>query len=119
MATKCKLANENFAVEDAQLTALRRTFVDGAFVKVPKLSPQRERGTRQLTHLKAHRSEMGGGRMGAGFDGAVRFLGPPLWAYGPKKPSPRPPPEAGALGRGFWVRMPIGGKLCRDALKVI
>ncbi len=37
----------------------------------------------------------------AGFGGAVRLLGPLLWAYWPRSPSPMPPSEAGALGRRF------------------
>ena len=32
---------------------------------------------------------------------------PLLRACGPKSPSPRFPPKAGTLGRGFWVRVPI------------
>ncbi len=31
-----------------------------------------------------------------------------LVAYGPKSHSPRAPPKAEPVGRGFWVRMPIG-----------
>jgi hypothetical protein len=44
----------------------------------------------------------------AGFGGAVRLLGPLFWVYWPRRPSPRPPPEAGALGSFLYQYAHIG-----------
>jgi hypothetical protein len=45
----------------------------------------------------------------AGFGGQIWSRRPLRRAYGSKSPSPRAPPTARALGRGFWIRMPVGG----------